>query len=163
MHILIFFIKTTEGLNLWLTQWKITSSRYKTEITIFAIKQYIISMVSDRMKRAILCPDGSAGHTGGAGISPEHFHFWSSWEWVILVWGFFFKFKTSEYREYRNNFNRKHKMLKKKNLVELVISQFFALGDILFWTFQMLYIIEEKLEVQNGISSPLSSVQTCNF
>lgn len=114
MHILIFFIKTTEGLNLWLTQWKITSSRHKTEITIFAIKQYIISMVSDRMKRAILCPDGSAGHTGGAGISPEHFHFWSSWEWVILVWGFFFKFKTSEYREYRNNFNRKHKMLKKK-------------------------------------------------
>lgn len=162
MHILILFIKATESLNFWLSQWKITGSTYKMAIIIFTIKQYIISMVSDRMQRAILCPNGSPGHTGGAGTSPEHFNCWSSWEWVILGLGFvflgFFKFKISKYI---NNFSRKHKIWEK--IVELVISQFFALGDILFWTFQMLYIIKEKLAVQNGISSPPSSMETCNF
>lgn len=87
-------------------------------IIIFTIKQNIISMVSDRMQRDILCPDGSAGHTAGTGISPEDLIAGPAWNELVLV---FLSLRLQNTKILVENI--KYFL----NLLELVISQAFFL------------------------------------
>lgn len=72
LYSLTLLIKATGGLNLWLSQWKITISRYNMAAIIVTTS----SAKTDKMQEAIVCPDGATRHVGGSGIWPGHFNYY---------------------------------------------------------------------------------------
>lgn len=131
LYSLTLLIKATGGLNLRLSQWKITISRYNMAAIIITTS----SAKTDKMQEAIVCPDGATRHVGGSGIWPGHFNYhihlgkndlvfflWQVWNFKINK-SFQFGMATTTTKKNSNFF------------LNWLLEKFLDIGDIWYWTF----------------------------